>query len=80
MTDQTKAERILAALGGPSNILEIEPCVTRLRSRLRDTGIVDAAALRRNGCHGVVIQGDSAQVVTGPDADILCSELADLLA
>jgi len=30
--DSTRAEAILAALGGVANIVEIEPCTTRLRS------------------------------------------------
>jgi PTS system N-acetylglucosamine-specific IIB component len=75
----SKAERILAALGGSRNIVELEPCITRLRAVLRDIHEVDSAALKRDGCHGVMIQGDSVQVVTGPDADVLCSEIADLI-
>lgn len=31
-----KAEAIIAALGGADNIVEIEPCATRLRTEVSD--------------------------------------------
>lgn len=77
MTGQ--AVDILAALGGVANIIEIEPCTTRLRSEVHDTGVVDVKALRAAGAHGVMINGRVVQVVMGPHVDILASELEELL-
>lgn len=75
----SQAETILAALGGVTNIVDIEPCTTRLRSEVRDPGQVDAQALKAAGAHGVMIAGRVVQVVMGPEVDVLASELEDLL-
>lgn len=74
-----RAATILAALGGVENIVEIEPCTTRLRSEVHDTSVVDVAALRAAGAHGVMISGHVVQVVIGPEVDVLASDLGDLL-
>ncbi len=74
-----QASSILAALGGVANIVDIEPCTTRLRSEVRDAGLVDAVALRAAGSHGVMIRGRVVQVVVGPSVDTLASELEDLM-
>lgn len=78
-TPPSQAETILAALGGVTNIVEIEPCTTRLRSEVRDPTLVDARALRTAGAHGVMISGRVVQVVMGPEVDVIASELEDLL-
>lgn len=75
-----KAEGILAGLGGADNIVEIEPCITRLRTVVQDGSKVDAAALRAAGAHGVMQSGTVVQVVVGPEADTLCLDIEDLLA
>ncbi|NCT89470.1 PTS transporter subunit EIIB [Cellulomonas sp. APG4] len=79
MTYQDQATRILAGLGGVTNIVEIEPCTTRLRSEVRDPALVDAAALRAAGAHGVMIAGHVVQVVVGPTVDVLASDLEELM-
>ena len=75
----TQATSILAALGGVGNIVEIEPCTTRLRSQVHDAALVDVAALRAAGSHGVMISGRVVQVVVGPGVDVLASDLEDLM-
>lgn len=42
----TKAEKIVAGLGGIENIEEVEGCITRLRTEVVDAGKVDDAALK----------------------------------
>lgn len=74
----SKAEQILAALGGDANIVELEPCITRLRVELNDPSLVDEAALRATGAFGVVRSGRVVQVVVGPEADTLASDIEDL--
>ncbi|HYQ33361.1 MAG TPA: PTS transporter subunit EIIB, partial [Lapillicoccus sp.] len=36
----SQAAAILAGLGGPGNIVEIEACITRLRTQLEDVSLV----------------------------------------
>jgi len=74
-----QAVDILAALGGVANIIEIEPCTTRLRSEVHDTGVVDVKALRAAGAHGVMISGRVVQVVMGPNVDTIATDLEELL-
>ncbi|WP_130864986.1 PTS transporter subunit EIIB [Acidipropionibacterium timonense] len=73
-----RIEQILAAIGRIENVVSVEPCVTRLRCQVRDGRLVDRPALRDAGVHGVTVQGDSVQVIVGPDADLLASDLEDL--
>ncbi|WP_029290759.1 glucose PTS transporter subunit EIIB [Cellulomonas sp. HZM] len=74
-----QAEAILAALGGVDNIDEIEPCTTRLRSLVRDAGLVDVTGLRAAGAFGVMISGRVVQVVVGPHVDLIATDLDDLM-
>ncbi|GAA1263665.1 MULTISPECIES: glucose PTS transporter subunit EIIB [Sphaerisporangium] len=73
------ANAIIAGLGGAGNIIEIEPCITRLRTEVRDAAKVDQAALRAAGAHGVMAAGNVVQVVVGPDADTLASDIDDII-
>ena len=75
----SKADDILAGLGGAANIIEIEGCITRLRTEVKDPSLVDDAALKRTGAHGVVKSGQVVQVVVGPEADSLADDIQDLL-
>lgn len=74
-----KAEDIVAALGGAANIIEIEPCTTRLRTEVHDPSKVNDAALKRAGAHGVLRSGSALQVVVGPEADTIATDIEDLL-
>jgi PTS system N-acetylglucosamine-specific IIB component len=75
----SKAERILAGLGGSANIVEIEACITRLRTEVKDASQVNAAALKAAGAHGVMASGNVVQVVVGPEADNLAEDIEDLM-
>jgi N-acetylglucosamine PTS system EIIB component len=74
----SKAEQIVAALGGADNIVEIEPCITRLRTEVHDASLVDEAGLKAAGAHGVLKAGNVIQVVVGPEADTIASDIEDL--
>lgn len=74
-----RPERILAALGGADNVIEIEGCITRLRCELEDGSVVDEPALKQAGAHGVVKVGSVVQVIVGPEADTIASDIQDLL-
>jgi N-acetylglucosamine PTS system EIIB component len=75
----SKAEQIVAGLGGASNIVEIEACITRLRTEVKDAAKVDERTLRAAGAHGVLKSGTVVQVVVGPEADNLAEDIEDLL-
>jgi len=74
----TKAEQILTALGGDANIIDLEPCITRLRVEVIDPALVNEAALKATGAFGVVRSGKVVQVVVGTEADTLASDIEDL--
>jgi PTS system N-acetylglucosamine-specific IIB component len=74
-----RPEKILAALGGADNVAEIEGCITRLRCELEDGSLVDEAALKAAGAHGVMKMGSVVQVVVGPEADNIASDIQDLM-
>ncbi|MDR2974634.1 MAG: PTS glucose/sucrose transporter subunit IIB [Propionibacteriaceae bacterium] len=73
-----KAEKILEGLGGFDNIVEIEPCITRLRVVVVDPSQVQDAVLKAAGTFGVVRSGSAIQVVVGPEADTLAEDIEDL--
>jgi PTS system N-acetylglucosamine-specific IIB component len=75
----TQAEQIVAGLGGRANIVELEACITRLRTELADSSLVDEQVLKDAGVHGVMRAGAVVQVVVGPQADILAGDIEDLL-
>ena len=74
----SKAEQILAALGGGENVVDLEPCITRLRVEVTDPAQVDETGLRETGAFGVVRSGRIVQVIVGPGADNLAAELEGL--
>lgn len=73
-----KAEEILAALGGNENVVDLEPCITRLRVEVVDPALVDEESLRTTGAFGVVRSGRVVQVVVGPEADDLAAAVDEL--
>jgi PTS system N-acetylglucosamine-specific IIB component len=74
-----KAEAIVKALGGAGNIVEIEPCATRLRTEVKDPAKVDEAGLKAAGAFGVMRSGRVVQVVIGTEADTIASDIEDIL-
>lgn len=75
-----RAAAILKALGGHGNLVELEPCITRLRVEVKDEALVDVAALKAAGAMEVMKAGTVVQVVVGPHrAANLASEIEDLL-
>ncbi|WP_268828215.1 PTS glucose/sucrose transporter subunit IIB [Streptomyces sp. GQFP] len=75
----TKAEKIVAGLGGVDNIEEVEGCITRLRCEVINPALVDDAALKAAGAHGVVKMGTAIQVVIGTDADPIAADIEDMM-
>ena len=74
----SKAEQILRGLGGDDNVVDLEACITRLRVEVEDPALVDDAALTAAGAIAVVQSGKVVQVIVGPEADTLASDIEDL--
>jgi len=76
-----RARSYIAALGGAGNLESVTACTTRLRLIVRTQQTVDVEALKRLGVRGVVKPSASAlQVVVGPTADLLASEIREAMA
>ena len=69
--ETNQARQWVAALGGESNILAVEPVAeTRVRVEVRDTDAVDEEALRRAGLAGAVQVAPGVwHLVAGLEAD-----------
>lgn len=63
-------DKILQALGGKNNIVEIDNCLSRLRLVLDDTSVVNEDILKETGSMGIVmIDKNNIQVVYGPKVE-----------
>jgi PTS system N-acetylglucosamine-specific IIC component len=68
------------ALGGARNLVTVDACTTRLRLIVANQSSVDEAALKKLGARGVVRpSAEALQVVVGPIADQLASDIRDAL-
>jgi PTS system glucose-specific IIC component len=73
------ALQIVRALGGRSNIVNLDACITRLRVKLEDSSKVSADRLKALGAAGVVMVGDGVQAIFGTRSDVLKTEIGDYL-
>ena len=79
-SDNGQAERIIALLGGRENIVLVDACMTRLRVTVKDPAKVAAlAAWKAEGALSLLVKGDGIQAVYGPKADVLKSDINDIL-
>jgi len=74
----SKAEQVVNHLGGEGNIVDLEPCITRLRVEVSDPTQVNEAGLKAAGAFGVVVSGRVVQVVVGPEAENLAADIGKL--
>ena len=75
-----RARSYVTALGGAGNLESVMACTTRLRLIVRTQDTVDVQALKRLGARGVVKPSATAlQVVVGPTADQLASEIREAM-
>lgn len=76
----SQAERIIALLGGRENITLVDACMTRLRVTVKDSGkVADLAGWKAEGALGLVKKDTGIQAVYGPKADVLKSDINDIL-
>ena len=73
-------EHIIALLGGRDNIVFVDSCMTRLRVTVKNPDIVaDAEAWKSEGALGLLKKDTGIQAVYGPKADVLKSDINDIL-
>ena len=75
-----QAERIITLLGGRDNILLVDACMTRLRVTVKDiTKVAELADWKAEGAMGLIKKDQGIQAVYGPKADVLKSDINDIL-
>ena len=77
--DPADLRRMIQALGGPENIARLDNCFTRLRLTVRDASLLDMGTLLALPHKGIVLQGQSLQVVCGLNAARLRRALEEQL-
>lgn len=73
-------ERIIALLGGRENIVLVDACMTRLRVTVKDASkVAGEADWKAEGALGLVMKDSGIQAIYGPKADVLKSDINDIL-
>ncbi len=76
----SQAERIISLLGGRENIVLVDACMTRLRVTVKDAHKVsDIDEWKKEGAISLFKKGNGIQAVYGPKADVLKSDINDIL-
>lgn len=71
---------IINLLGGRANIVDVDACMTRLRVTVKNAEKVGTEEQwKAEGAMGLVIKGQGVQAIYGPKADILKSDIQDVL-
>ena len=76
----SQAVNIINLLGGRANIVDVDACMTRLRVTVKDaTKVGSEEEWKAEGAMGLVMKGQGVQAIYGPKADVLKSDIQDLL-
>ena len=71
---------IINLLGGRANIVDVDACMTRLRVTVKDAEKVgNEEQWKAEGAMGLVMKGQGVQAIYGPKADVLKSDIQDVL-
>ena len=80
VSGNSQAERIISLLGGRDNIVLVDACMTRLRVTVKDVGkVAELPAWKAEGAMGLIKKDEGIQAVYGPKADVLKSDINDIL-
>ena len=80
VAEDSQAVNIINLLGGRANIVDVDACMTRLRVTVKDADKVgDAEQWKAEGAMGLVLKGQGVQAIYGPKADVLKSDIQDIL-
>ncbi|ORO60340.1 PTS transporter subunit IIBC [Streptococcus oralis] len=76
----SQAVNIINLLGGRANIVDVDACMTRLRVTVKDADRVGTEEQwKAEGAMGLVMKGQGVQAIYGPKADVLKSDIQDIL-
>ncbi|HEV3832915.1 TPA: PTS transporter subunit EIIC [Streptococcus pneumoniae] len=76
----SQAVNIINLLGGRANIVDVDACMTRLCVTVKDADKVgNAEQWKAEGAMGLVMKGQGVQAIYGPKADVLKSDIQDIL-
>lgn len=76
----SKAERIIALLGGRENIVDVDACMTRLRVTVKNPDLVaELSDWKNEGALGLLRKDTGIQAIYGPKADVIKSDILDIL-
>ena len=79
-SSNTQAERIITLLGGRENIMLVDACMTRLRVTVKDPDkVAELPQWKAEGALGLIKKDNGIQAVYGPKADVLKSDINDIL-
>ena len=77
----TQVIQIINLLGGRNNIADVDACMTRLRITVHNPDLVgDEASWKQAGAMGFIVKGSGIQAIYGPKADVLKSDIQDVLS
>lgn len=80
VTGNEQVMGIIALLGGEENIEDVDACMTRLRVTVKDTALVsDEQEWKKNGAMGLIVKDRGVQAIYGPKADVLKSDIQDVI-
>lgn len=69
------------ALGGANNLDNVDACTTRLRLNIKSVNVIDKSMLKALGAKGFVSPSSNTfQVILGPQAEIIASEIREYIA
>ena len=75
-----QATRIIALLGGKENIIDVDACMTRLRVTVKNVEkVADLDEWKKEGALGLMKKDNGVQAVYGPKADVIKSDILDVL-
>lgn len=78
--EEIVAERIIVLLGGRENITLVDACMTRLRVTVKDPSkVAELPEWKAEGALGLLKKDNGIQAVYGPKADVLKSDINDIL-
>ena len=74
------ARAYIDVIGGASNVVHIDACITRLRLTLKDTEKVDSTVAKHLGASGVMkLNQQNIQIIVGPRAELIASAMQDTI-
>ncbi|EQK47013.1 PTS transporter subunit IIBC [Paraclostridium bifermentans] len=74
------SSKIINLLGGADNIEDVDACMTRLRVTVKDVSLVGSEKdWKALGALGLIVKDRGVQAIYGPKADVLKSNILDML-